>query len=134
MVDLIEKENIEIQEQSLNAWVEGMDYEKRQEVVELLFDIINSSGANSLNDFIYDFGRCSKGISKSLAAMDETDRSFILGLVKELAECINENVREYMSEHIVDEKEKYKKKAKEGAMTVNQYLEQMVKLIENMHS
>ena len=114
---------------SVNRWVSNMDYEKRQEFVELLFEIVNGSGASDLNDFVANPMEMSKGMMNALETMHEEDRKILHGIVKELSSAINDTVKGYIAEQFEEEKEKYTKRLETGMEKLNRYLD---KLIERM--
>ncbi|MBR4719905.1 MAG: DUF2974 domain-containing protein [Lachnospiraceae bacterium] len=86
-----------VKDASVNRWVSNMDHKKRQEFVELLFEIINGSGASDLNDFASNPIEMGRGMLNAVEKMNEEDRKILLGIVKELSSAINATVKEYIS-------------------------------------
>lgn len=119
-----------ISDASVNRWIGRMDREKRQEFVELLFEILRGSGTNDLNDFKDDWMNVGRGIRNAYESMDENDRTIFLSIVREMSDAINATVKEYMAEQLEEEKEKYKKKLEEGTEKVNGYLDKLISLLE----
>lgn len=114
---------------SLNRWVSGMDHRKRREFVELLFEIVNGSGASDLNEFAADPVGVSRGMMKALETMDGEDKQILIGLIKEMSTAINDTVKEYMAEQLEEEKEKYAHIFENGNDKISRYL---YRLIERM--
>ncbi|MCR5507953.1 MAG: DUF2974 domain-containing protein [Lachnospiraceae bacterium] len=112
--------------ESVNRWVGNMDYEKRQEFVELLYEIVSGSGASDLNEFVADPVGMSRRMINTLETMDEKDRSIFKEIVGELSSSINATVREYLAEQIEEEKEKYSKIFEAGSDKLNRYLDKLI--------
>lgn len=97
---------------SVNRWISDMDYEKRQDFVELLFDIINGSGATDLNEFKADPIKMGKNIKDAYENLDEDDKNNLRKILKNLSEAVNATIKDYISEQVEDEKKKYEGKIK----------------------
>ncbi len=89
-----------VKDASVNRWIGNMDYERRQEFVELLFDVINKSGASDTRDFVSAPIKISMKMLKALETMDSEDRQIIRELMKDMSEAINKTVKEYISDQI----------------------------------
>lgn len=89
-----------VKDSSVNRWISNMDYEKRQEFVELLFEIINGSGASDTRDFFSAPIKMSRGMLNALETMDEEDRKILKGIIKDMSAAINATVKEYIAEQL----------------------------------
>ena len=89
-----------VKDASVNRWISNMDYEKRQEFVELLFEIINGSGASDTRDFFSAPIKMSRGMLNTLESMDEDDRKILKGIIKDMSAAINATVKEYLAEQL----------------------------------
>ncbi|MBR5765379.1 MAG: DUF2974 domain-containing protein [Lachnospiraceae bacterium] len=91
-----------VSDASVNRWVSNMDYEKRQEFVELLFEIVSGSGASDLNDFVADPLKMGRGMLNAIEAMDEEDKRILLNIIKEMSAAVNATIKEFMAERVAD--------------------------------
>ncbi len=112
--------------ESFNRWVANMDYEKRQEFVELLFEIVSGSGATDLNEFVADPVGMSKGMINTLESMDGEDKQILRGFVKEMSNELNATLKDYVAEQIGEEKEKYSRIFETGSEKLNSYIDRLI--------
>lgn len=122
-----------VTDRSVNRWIRGMDHEQRQEFVEILFEIVRGLGSDDLNDVMHDPVNAGRRIKNTYEDMNDEDRDILKGIFRDLSEAIGETVREYMSEQIVEEKEKYRKKLEEGADKLNGYIDKIITVLEEEH-
>ncbi|MCR5357614.1 MAG: DUF2974 domain-containing protein [Lachnospiraceae bacterium] len=94
--------HIYVGDASVNRWVSNMDYEKRQEFVELLFEIVSGSGASDLNDFVADPLRMGRGMLNAIETMDGEDKRILLGIIKEMSTAVNATIKEFLAERMSD--------------------------------
>ena len=97
-----------VKDVSVNRWIAGMSNEKRQEFVEILFEIIRGSGVNDLNDLKDEPVAAGKGIMDTLQAMDDEEVEVLAGIIKDIANTMKDTVKEYVSGMVDEEVEKYK--------------------------
>ncbi len=122
-----------VTDRSVNKWIRGMDREQRQEFVELLFEIVRGLGSDDLNDVMGDPVNSGRRIKSTYEGMNEEDRDILKGLFRDLSDAIGETVREYVSEQIEGEKEKYRKKLEEGSDKLSGYIDKLIGFLEEEH-
>ena len=122
-----------VTDRSVNKWIRGMDREQRQEFVGLLFEIVRGLGSDDLNDVMGDPVNSGRRIKSTYEGMNEEDRDILKGIFRDLSDAIGETVREYVSEQIEEEKEKYRKKLEEGSDKLSGYIDKLIGFLEEEH-
>lgn len=123
----------EVRIRTINSWILDMDYEKRQDFVQMLFEILSGCGTDNLNDFKGEFLIRTKGMLNSYNALDDKEKEMLQGVLKDLTIKVNETARDNLTEQINEEREKYKQIIDEGNQRFNQCLDYVIKTIENLH-
>ncbi len=125
--------HIYVGDESVNRWVANMDYEKRQEFVEMLFDVLRCAGLDNLSDYDGDLIKAGRSIKRAVDDMNSEDKAIFMGLLKNMSETVNETVREYVTDQLSEEMNKYRRKIKRGADKLNNGLDQLFRMFEEEH-
>ncbi|MCR5419648.1 MAG: DUF2974 domain-containing protein [Lachnospiraceae bacterium] len=112
---------------SVNRWIENMEYDKRQEFVDLLFDILRGSGSDDLNDFKNHPLETGHNIKKRVDLMDKSDRKIFSDLLKDMSRIFKETSKEFMVSQMEEEKGKYKKLIDDFINKLDEYIEKYIK-------
>ncbi len=96
--------HVEMQDQSVNQWICGMDKEQLKQFVEQLFTVLNAPGVSTVTDLKSDWLKNSAAIKEAIDDMDEESKKMMhlvaKGLFKEMSEVIKLKVAEKVQPEI----------------------------------
>lgn len=100
--------------QTLEAWLLELPFEERKRMVDIVFEIIYSTGIGSFYDLKHKPHKKLKSLIQSIANADEEERQFVQLAIKKLFINSAEELKEYMAEEgrpkLEEKLEKFKRK------------------------
>ena len=89
---------------TLNSWINEIPIEKRKQLIESLFNILNSTNVNNISDITLNWRSNFPIILESIKNMDADEKSFILELFRELALLSIKNIPNENKKYVILER------------------------------
>ncbi|MCR5268015.1 MAG: DUF2974 domain-containing protein [Lachnospiraceae bacterium] len=85
--------HVAIKDASINEWINGMSDEEKHVFVDSLFNVLTASGAETLLDFMKDWGLHSKAMIEAIEATDPKTRELLQNIFTDLFDILQHTIR-----------------------------------------
>ena len=81
-------------DKTIKNWLEGLDLQTRQQVIDIVFEIINSTNAKKVGDLKFSVMKNAKMILSSYKHLESENKKMIIATITALLEIVKNNAME----------------------------------------